>query len=511
MNTRRGMNPKKNTTRWLAVSLIVSLLLSCIVSPINVIAAKAEGLEEVISVENLEEESDNKEILTSDTCEDENQNITCNEDLDSKIIDDKNLNVENISDEKLNNEKLNDEKLDSEKLDTEKPNDEKFSDEKLNDEKLETEKLSDEKIEIDSINQKTGNTEKVNTDNNENLIINNTDESQNVSTDDVNNTKEILNSNTVSNTKENEVIKNENNNLITNTEASKQSSPILQVKESGIQAYANVNTVSYTAENFFEANFISTNGHYNSLGVFVNSDGNSYLLMQVLKSGNMQAIDHIYLNGDSEIDIKFLERIKESKIIISVPGDNIEYNNGYGFIVIKLGDFNSVVGDDFQFTLTIDTKTGGDGHAWDINNAGIKINIEYYIEKTARPTSATIGDEITYTITIYNKSEIALSGINVIDDVPQGLTITKINGNAITPSVSEGTVTLEEGVTLPKGSNDNPSSKTYTITALVNDAAVAGKIVNTATMESKSVLPKSDTADVDINANKVTVKKNNNW
>ena len=430
MNTRCGMKKKKNTTRWLAILIIVALTISSIVLPGSGVSARADNLDDkTVSVENLDEESANKENLTSDTDDKENlnNNITDNN-LDSKTTDDKNINTETV----------------------------------------------------DNVNHMTRTVD------NEN-INNNTSDNSNSESNIVNNNQNI-------NTINNENLDSESVNTSNSNKQSAVNSSISTLSEDGIEAYADDEYKTEPAQNFFAAELPSTNGHYIAEGVFVDASGNGTLVIKVDKNDTLKGIENVFINNSTEpipkTDVKI---INTSKFIIDLPGEDKEITDGQCFILINLGDFDKVLNYDetdqtYGFTLTVKTQAGG----WDIKGERVKVNIKYSITKAASPTSAKIGDKITYTIKIKNESDITLYNINVVDNIPNGIEIESVSEADAVLDYDNNVLTLEQGVTLHAW-----EEKTYNVIATVRGENVPSTITNTATIGG-SVYEKSATADVTV-------------
>lgn len=304
--------------------------------------------------------------------------------------------------------------------------------------------LDDKTVSVENLEKESANKENLAslTDDKENLKNSITD-SNNLDfkpTDDENlKTRTVDNENINNNT-------SDNSNSEFNTENSNkqltESYSISTFSEEGIEAYAN--EPPYTAENFFDASMTSTNGHYFAKGVFVNSEGDAYLLIEVKKNTNLKKILEVYIDGNKK-EVSSVNRIETNTVTIS---------------------------------------------------------LNYGISKEVNRTSATIGDEIIYTVTVNNAidSDVPLFGVNVTDIVPAGLEVKKVN-DSTDFSITNNIITLEENITLAIG-----ETRTYTIIAVVSEDAVAGTITNKATMEG-DFPTKSATADVIIAAKNVTVEK----
>lgn len=356
--------------------------------------------------------------------------------------------------------------------------------------------LDDKTVSVENLEKESANKENLAslTDDKENLKNNITD-SNNLdfkATDDENlKTRTVDNENINNNT-------SDNSNSEFNTENSNkqltESYSISTFSEEGIEAYAN--EPPYTAENFFDASMTSTNGHYFAKGVFVNSEGDAYLLIEVEKNTNLKKILEVYIDGNKK-EVSSVNRIETNTVTITLPDESQKtFTSENGFLVISIGkitNFNSG-----SFTLKVVTHADG---GWGIDGT-VTISLNYGISKEVNRTSATIGDEIIYTVTVNNAidSDVPLFGVNVTDIVPAGLEVKKVN-DSTDFSITNNIITLEENITLAIG-----ETRTYTIIAVVSEDAVAGTITNKATMEG-DFPTKSATADVIIAAKNVTVEK----
>lgn len=250
---------------------------------------------------------------------------------------------------------------------------------------------------------------------------------------------------------------------------------------------------TYDAVNYFAASGVSTNGHYNVQGLFVDENKNAYLVIFLDKNDTTQEITDVTVNG-SKINSPSVETYTGSVTITLPDGSTKTLTGNHGILVLGIGTLANITE---VFTLDVNSKANG----WDVTGLPIHVKIEYSITKDVDKSIAEIGEELTYTITVRNDSEIALSGITVTDTVPAEIEIISVDGN--TEVIQNGNiVTLETGLAL----GANGGTKTYTVKARVADTASAGKVINTATIGG-DLIPKSDTAEVTIVANNVTVTK----
>ncbi|MGN0027046.1 MAG: hypothetical protein ACI33I_08605 [Clostridium sp.] len=284
--------------------------------------------------------------------------------------------------------------------------------------------------------------------------------------------------------------------------------PVATLSDDGIQLYAN-NSVNVNAEYFYkiEMEATSTNEHYIAKGIYVDANGNAHIVLGFQKNNNWKDIVKVKI-GDKEVmspnyNVILADNSSDASIVINLPNNEIQtLESNLGLMIIEIGKIENIT-EIFQFA--IDTTTSGEYKTgWDLPGATITIKFEYSIEKDVVKDGVIvdnpevkIGDEIIYQVTIKNNSEVPLNEIKVTDRVPDGLVVTKIDGKETTDSNKTGTITIAENVTLAKKGAEG-SSITYTITAIVTDNAVPGKITNTAIMENKYIVPDEDSADVTV-------------
>ncbi|WP_308780431.1 hypothetical protein [uncultured Clostridium sp.] len=284
--------------------------------------------------------------------------------------------------------------------------------------------------------------------------------------------------------------------------------PVATLSDDGIQLYAN-NSVNVNAEYFYEIEMeaTSTNEHYIAKGIYVDANGNAHIVLGFQKNNNWKDIVKVKI-GDKEVispnyNVILADNSSDASIVINLPNNEIQtLESNLGLMIIEIGKIENITE---IFHFAIDTTTSGEYNTgWDLPGATIKIKFEYSIEKDVVKDGVIvdnpevkIGDEIIYKVTIKNNSEAPLNEIKVTDRVPDGLVVTKIDGKETTDSNKTGTITIAENVTLAKKGAEG-SSITYTITAIVSDNAVPGKITNTAIMENKYILPDEDSADVTV-------------
>lgn len=262
----------------------------------------------------------------------------------------------------------------------------------------------------------------------------------------------------------------------------------------------------YDAVNCFDASGDdkSGNGHYEVLGVFIEENGDTHLIIGLLKNSSFKTVDGVKINEKEIISPETDQYTNPNDTVtVVIRGNGSKTFQGEkGLLVVHLGNniLEEMVGGTFR--LSIDTDTAGDysGNAWDVNNLPVEVDIDYYItkavDKPAGEFQVSPGEELIYTITVRNDSEIALSGVDVTDTVPDGIEILSVNENTDIHISEENILTLDEDITLQCG-----ESKTYKIAAKVKNDAQPGTVTNTATIGG-ALVPKEDTAEVEVIANK---------
>ena len=263
-------------------------------------------------------------------------------------------------------------------------------------------------------------------------------------------------------------------------------------QDNQVEMYAEGDTHTYTAENYFDASGTSTNAHFDVRGIFVDEDNQAYLILFLQKNKNLKDIVYMVVNG-TRIDNPATDHW-EHEITVNLPdGNSKTLQSEYGMLVIEAG---SVTNLQEQFLIDIKTTAGG----WDINGLSVTVDIDYSIRKTARQESAKIGDKLTYDIEVTNSSEIPLQGVDVTDEIPSGLNIVSVNGSSDLNWKTPGQVLyLDRGLTL------NVSEiRRYSVIAEVTGDAPAGLLTNTAVIGG-SVIPKTATADVMISVSHAVI------
>ena len=286
-------------------------------------------------------------------------------------------------------------------------------------------------------------------------------------------------------------------------------------------------------KNYLKATGTSTNNHYTVVGVYIDMNDNVHVIIDnVKKTANQVRFHSPKLNEEEALGFD-LEAEPNGK-----PDPNKEYYDQYWneidtSLKLEFQDTDktiiSVTGKrlfDFNFgqmlehvkaTNTLQILNDADGFS--IRDISFDLNLQHKIVKDVNKPLATRGDELIYTITIKNTGEFPLSGINVYDDEPDGITILGISENNLAWG-DPGWATPSEDIKLENGKNitivtvatklalDKETSKTYYIKAVVDEDVTDNKVITNTAFTGGSVPREQDTANVTIELKTdVTIKK----
>lgn len=273
------------------------------------------------------------------------------------------------------------------------------------------------------------------------------------------------------------------------------------------------------AQNYFEATGTSTNDHYKAEGVYIDNNGDVHILINELGGGEQYRFLNGSINGEPFVNSLDGNKDLNQKTnpislgktaTIVLPSGTVTLTSNH-----HIWDFNiGPMIEHLKATNKLYIKNQADGYTINIESLGITLahDITKQVKNTAKNdsflnnTSGTIGNELIYKVVVENTGNYQLTGVNVYDDVPNGITILGVSEdetNWANPSYEDGNVLLGSNLTLAVD-----GSKTYYIKAKVNEEVKDGqKIINTA-FNGGNVPRKEDTAQVDIEVKiKATVKK----
>lgn len=274
------------------------------------------------------------------------------------------------------------------------------------------------------------------------------------------------------------------------------SEPELSRDAISIQALGDV-----SATNYFPATGTSGNKHYAFKGVYIDTSGFVHVIIYNYKTAGQDGFMLPSLNGVNAASLDWANLGTTANIIVDsttilLGGTGVEqildFNFGKTAADLNLKETN---------TLTILNSAGG----FSITGASLGINISHSITKTVNQAQATIGDEVIYTVTVNNTGVFTLSGINVTDTVPAGLTVLGIStdGSTYNPvTVTNSQIVLKSNLSLAKG-----ASQSYYVKAFVNDTASNGQVITNTASTGGSVPPKTATATVTVATTDATVVK----
>ena len=169
---------------------------------------------------------------------------------------------------------------------------------------------------------------------------------------------------------------------------------------------------------------------------------------------------------------------------------NVVGNKNY---VVRIDPSNFEVGgplEGFVFSGNVtDSATGGQ-FVNNLNTDRLDVNFSLYcrfdlaLDKKLDATQPTIiapGDDVTYTINIYNQGIVTASNVMVVDYIPNGFMLSANDGNGWTPAGGTGFVTTTIAGTLtPSGTVGSSTAISIVLTA----GSVTGVFTNTAEIVS---------------------------
>lgn len=248
------------------------------------------------------------------------------------------------------------------------------------------------------------------------------------------------------------------------------------------------------AVNYYTASGISTNGHYIAKGIFVQEDGDAYIILALDKNDKVKEVRDVAIevNGSTthvtDPDVTFVTNTPTLTVLLPGGSSNNATSSSNTFLLVRLGKLHDIA---TLFFMSLATSAGG----WDMMGMEVHVNLNYAITKTVDKAEIDPGASVVYTVTITNTGDHAIYGINIYDNVPQYLTITGVAGQTEPKYPADERLLLDENISLLAN-----ESKTYTVYARVSDDVPGGtEIINTATMESSILLPAEAQATVTVN------------
>lgn len=155
-------------------------------------------------------------------------------------------------------------------------------------------------------------------------------------------------------------------------------------------------------------------------------------------------------------------------------------------------------------TLQMLNQSGG----FSISGMSFSLDLGHLVTKSVHPTTATIGQEVVYTIVVEHTGDFPLSGIQVLDQLPAGISVlgvAKADGVYREPSTADyteqGHLILDPAATLMP-----QSSLTYYVKAFINTDAQAGDVL-TNTAYTANVVSQQASASVSVEAVSASVRK----
>ena len=280
-----------------------------------------------------------------------------------------------------------------------------------------------------------------------------------------------------------------------------------------IAPFAGIGDTFPQVKNYFEAIGNSTNDHYSVVGVYIASNDDVHLILDNDKNTANQVRFHSpMLNGSGAAGFGLNFGNYESYWDEIGTSLTLNFSDGSTNVItgVRLFDFNlGPMTENLQETNSLQMLNQADGFS--IRGMSFTLNLDYQIDKKVNGLDAITsspGEEVIYTVTVSNSGQYLLSGINVFDDVPLGLTILEVSTDNVNWSNanfnSSGDIILDSGLTLAVG-----GSKTYYVKALVNEDVDHGDIITNTAYVNGSVPRKEANASITVENSTIdlTIKK----
>ncbi|MGI6571610.1 MAG: DUF5979 domain-containing protein [Caldicoprobacterales bacterium] len=290
---------------------------------------------------------------------------------------------------------------------------------------------------------------------------------------------------------------------IHNTVGAAEDSPVAEPEE-----FFSILSDGIEVLNYFEAYGTSTNDHYTVVGVYIAANEEIHLILDNDKNtANQTRFYNPMLNGQEAAGYGLSFTNYEpywyeagTTISLSFPDSTTKEVTGVRLFDFNLGQMMSYLNEE----NTLQMLNQADGFS--IRGMTFYLNLGHTITKEVNKPLATIGDELIYTVVVENTGELTLSGINVYDDQPEGISVTGVSEDMETwndPVLTDGVALVAAGLTLLPG-----ESKTYYIKATVTEDANDGDVIINTAFTGGNVPRKEADAEVKIEVKvKVTIKK----
>jgi uncharacterized repeat protein (TIGR01451 family) len=182
------------------------------------------------------------------------------------------------------------------------------------------------------------------------------------------------------------------------------------------------------------------------------------------EAGEGVTFEIILFEGSNDIKVQYMDTVFTNDVEAS--SDLIEENNG--------GTATTGIGKDD--TVGLGYHWGGDDETLSDNLAVLYTTgtADLEVTKTTTATTAKVGDQLTYTITVTNHGPADASGVTVIDDLPDTLTYVSATPSQGTCAEATSVVTCELG---------NLAADATATVQLVATVAAEGSVANTATVD----------------------------
>lgn len=248
------------------------------------------------------------------------------------------------------------------------------------------------------------------------------------------------------------------------------------------------------AVNYYTASGISTNGHYIAKGIFVQEDGDAYIILALDKNDTVKEVKDVAIEVNgltthvTDPDVTFVTNTPTLTVLLPGGSSNNATSSSNTFLLVRLGQLHDIA---TLFFMSLTTSAGG----WDMKGMEVRVNLNYEITKEVNKSTVDPGEAVQYTVTITNTGDNAISNISVYDDVPEYLEVTGVGEENSELKYEDGRLLLDCNLLLPAGAN-----RTYTVYATVSTEAPGMTVItNTATIESMTLIPAKAQATVTVN------------
>lgn len=291
-----------------------------------------------------------------------------------------------------------------------------------------------------------------------------------------------------------------------------------QLAQPSVMSDFSLMQLGYNATAYYPATGNSTNDHYTVKGVFIGTDNNVYLILDNDKAtANQTRFYNPVLNGKPAAGYGLPATPPNSgdpsyqdywdgpttRVDLNIGGTT-QSISGVRMYVFNLGP---MIGDlEENNSLSINNGAGG----FAISGMTFSIKIGHEVTKSVAPSSATIGQEVIYTIKVKNTGDFPMSGFNLMDKFPAETTILGVSqdGGATYDDPVFETIdgspqlVVDSNITLLKN-----QEKTYYVKAFINSQASNGQTLTNRAYTSGATVSKYADASVTVKSVSLILQK----